>query len=803
MPESNSPENSKNSRTFPEVYSRLVVRYRWWMVLIPLLVVAAGLLGISKAGFNSSYRVFFGKDNPELLAFDAFQAIYSKEDNVSVVIYHPQKPVFSNEVLETIQDLTAALWKTEPVTRVDSITNYQHTTVVEDDLLVDNLITRLPLSEEELKAKEQIALKEPLLSKLLISEDGRVTQVNARVLFPSLEENPNVARDIFASVEGLIKKEQEKHPDIEYRISGIVAINTAFSKTPEQEMRAIMPIMLGLIIVTMTILIRSIGGVVFPFLIVLLSIVFTLGMSGHLGIRLTPVSAAFPQIIMSVAIAYSIHLVVSYSRLRRTGMDRKESVRIAMEKNFTPILITAITTAIGFFSMTLNEVPPVQHLGILVGLGVIFTFFISVTLLPALLVICPCGIRPSKLVAHPQQKRQAQEQQAIEWTDRLGDFVVRRFQSVYYIILGVTVVACLFILRLELDNNPINYFKEGTWYRDIAEFVDANLTGVSFTDYSLESGQENGITDPAFLAKVEAFSEYLETIPEVVHVNSIVPVMKRLNKNLHADDPDYYRLPDSKELTAQYLLLYTLSLPFGLDLTNQINVDYSSTRVTATMKKISGNRHKEILKGVEEWGAEHYPELKLKGTGSWVMFTFLSDRVIRGMLKSLALALVLITLVCIVTFRSLRLGILSLIPNALPILLTFGIWGMLGDHVDFAVSIVATAALGIIVDDTIHLMVRYQRNKNKGMEKGDAFREALQDVGHALLFTSIILTVGFGLFIRSGFRINSSLGSMVSLSIILALVFDFLFLPSVLMKFDREKAESTLPVLDPSKEPPR
>ena len=774
------PVNHKRlDQVIAEWYGHVLLRYRWAFILGSLLLFALGASGIPHAGFNSSYRVFFGPDNPQLRAFDDFQAIYVQDDNVGIVIHHPDQPVFSNEVLETTRSLTAALWKTEHVTRVDSVTNYQHTHVIQDDLFVDDLVSTLPLTEEELREKQRIALAEPLLNGLLLSSDGRVTQVNARVLFPSLEENPNVASDIYVAVENLIADEQALYPDIEYRIVGIVATNHAFAKTPEDEMSTMLPLMLGLTIIALALLVRSTWGVILPLLVVLVSIMFTLGMSGHLGILLTAVSFAFPQILLAIAVAYSVHIVVSYTRLRREGSNREEAVYVTIVKNLTPIFLTAVTTAIGFLSMLLNEVPPVQDLGILVGIGVLFTFTISVTFLPALLTVCPCGVKPIPTPASGVPKQQ-------EWTVWLGNFVVTHYRPLFYGLLFIVAGSSVFIARLELNNNPLDYFKIGTWHRDATEFVDANLTGVTFTDYSLLSGRPNGITDPAFLSKVEAFTEYVSRIPEVAHVTSIVPIMKRLNKNLHADDPSYYQLPETQELAAQYLLLYTMSLPFGLDLTNQINVDYSSTRVTVTMYKVNGKRHMEILDDISMWVSAHMPEVKAQGVGTWVMFTYLSQRVIHGMIQSLILALILITIVCVVTFRSVRLGAISLIPNALPILLTFGVWGMLGDHIDFAVSIVATAALGVIIDDTIHLLVRYQRSRENGELHGDAFRYALREVGHALLFTSLVLVVGFGLFVLSGFRINSSMGAMMSLSIAFALAFDFLCLPGILMKFDKK-----------------
>lgn len=286
---------NKQTQDISISFGRFVIRHRWMMVILPLLLFAAGAAGLPKAGFNSSYRVFFGKDNPQLLEFDRFQAVYAKDNNVTVVIYHPGKPVFSNEVLETVRDLTAVLWKTDYVTRVDSITNYQHTDVVKDDLIVEDLVSRLPLTEEELRIKEQIALNEPLLAGLLLSHDGRVTQINARVLFPPLDENPNVAREIYSMVEKLVGQERKKHPEIEYRINGIVASNTAFSKTPEDEMKKMMPIMLALIVVSLTVFVRSVWGVLLPLVIVMLSMIFTLGLSGHFGILLTPVSLPSPR----------------------------------------------------------------------------------------------------------------------------------------------------------------------------------------------------------------------------------------------------------------------------------------------------------------------------------------------------------------------------------------------------------------------------------------------------------------------------------------------------------------------------
>ncbi len=765
---------------FTERYSQLVIQHPWLIVTACLLLFSLGAAGLPHAGFNSSYRVFFGKDDPHLQAFKEFEAIYANEDNIAVVLHHPQKPVFSNEVLQSVRDLTDALWKTSYITRVDSVTNFQHTEVVEDDFIVRDLIPPLPLTEAELRKKERIALNEPLAKGPLLSPDGSVTRINAKVLLPLQDQNPMGPSDLYAAVDQLIQWEREKHSDITYRISGAVAMIHAFSTVPRDDLRSMIPLMLGFTAVLMTVLVRSTWGVLLPLTVVLLSIVFTLGLSGHLGIQLTVISSTFPLILFAVVIAYSIHVVMGYTRSRRAGLNREASVEATIRKNLTPIFLSALTSSAGFLSLTLNEIPPIRDLGILVGSGVLFTFLMTVAFLPASLALCPCGIK----FTTPLDTQHGGESYS-DWTVWLGHIVTQKHTWLYYILLGLAVAGSLFIYRLELDNNPINYFKPGNWYRQSAEFVDAELGGSSYTEFSFDTGRSYGITNPTFLEQVEAFTEYLLTIPEVTHVNSIVPIMKRLNKNLHADDPSFYRVPDNQELAAQYLLLYTMSLPFGLDLTTRINVDYSSTRVTATLKKISAKRHLEILTQIEAWAAQHIPGLSVQGVGPWVMFSHQTERVIRELLKSLVLALMVISIACGLAFRSLRLGILSLMPNGLPILLTFGLWGIIGEYVDIGVSIVASAALGVIVDDTIHLLFGYRRAKERGIDKALAFRSALKEVGHELLLTTMILVVGFGLFLLSDFRMNATFGVMISSSLAIALVYDFLFLPGMLMRFDR------------------
>jgi hypothetical protein len=269
--------------------------------------------------------------------------------------------------------------------------------------------------------------------------------------------------------------------------------------------------------------------------------------------------------------------------------------------------------------------------------------------------------------------------------------------------------------------------------------------------------------------------------------------MKRLNRNMHADDDGYYRIPDDRDLSAQYLLLYELSLPYGLDLNDRINIDKSATRVTATIAQTSSAETKQFFSDVDAWMADNLPTyMQAKPTSAAVMFTYISERNMRNMVLGTIFAIGAIALIMMFALRSVRLGMLSLVPNGLPILTTFGAWALLVGEVGFSVATVASISLGIIVDDTVHFLSKYvrARDENKlGVE--DSIRYAFRNVGVAIIVNTIILLAGFAVMTTSAFKMNVDLGLMTILSITGALFLDFLFLPALLL-FGRNKEQTEI-----------
>ena len=346
------------------------------------------------------------------------------------------------------------------------------------------------------------------------------------------------------------------------------------------------------------------------------------------------------------------------------------------------------------------------------------------------------------------------------------------------------------ILRFEINDKPVEYFDESIEFRRATEFSIDHLSGFYGMNFSLEATESGGISDPEYLRIVDRFVGWMRARPDVSHVVSLTDTMKRLNRSMHGDDPAYYRLPEDRELAAQYLLLYEMSVPFGLDLNDQINVDKSATRLTVTNADIDF-RQLKIFKGeAEAWLRENgLPTMHdAEGSAPAVMFAYIGQRNIEAMVRGTAVAFTLISLVLVLTLRSLRIGALSIVPNLVPIAMAFGIWAHLFGEVDFAVSVVAGVSIGIIVADTIHFLANYLPVlRELGLDSADAVRFAFRTVGNALWANSLILVFGFGALAWSNFWPNATMGMLTAIAIAAALVADFLLLPPLLMWLDGDR----------------
>ena len=759
---------------FESRFARLVLDYRWLFIIAMLTLVGVAASGIRLLQFQPDYQLFFDPDNPDLAAFEAMEATYTKSDNVIFVLAPRDGDIFTRRNLTALKELTDRCWRIAYATRVDSIANYQHTEADGDDLLVRDLVFDADqLDDEDIVRIRDIALNEPLLVRRLIAADGRVAGINVRTLIPRIDQTKEVPI-LTASLREAAAEFSARYPDIELHIGGQMMLDATFPEAGERDMRTLIPLSFLLMAVVLLVLTRSVTGTFSTLLVVALSVLAAMGLRGYSGLPLTAMSGSTPIIILTLAIANCVHLLTTFTHALNQGHAKRAALEESLRVNLQPVALASCTTALGFMTLNAIGMPPVRWMGNTAAAGVLIAFVLSVTILPAALSFLP--VRTGRSVVD-----------AFTYMERLGRWVVAKRGT----LLPVASI-CVFVLVSQIPRNEINEniidnnFDRSFAFRRATDFIAENLTGTFYIDYELSSGESGGVANPEFLAEVEQFAQWLRGRAEVIHVNVLTDTMKRLNKNLHADDPAWYRLPDGRELSAQYLLLYEMSLPYGLDLNDQINIDKSAIRVSVTTQTLSTRDLVAFEATVQDWLAEATREMRSSpGVGVSFMFSGVVQRSVPAIMLGTGLALIGISLLLAVAFRSLKFGLISLIPNLVPAAMGFGIWGILNGEVGFGISTVIGLTLGIVIDDTVHFMSKYLRARREmALDSPAAVVYAFTTVGSALVVTSIVLAVGFLVLSTSPFGANAHMATLTSIVIGLALAADFFFLPPLLMKLE-------------------
>jgi predicted RND superfamily exporter protein len=757
-------------------FTSWVIRRRWLVIAASLGVTVLCVLGMGRLSLSNNYRVFFSDQNPQLRAFEALERIYTKNDSILFVLQPEGRDVFTPEVLRIVHELTEHAWQVPFSTRVDSVTNFQHTRAEEDDLVVEDLVPDPGSLDAAGAARVRaIALAEPLLNGLLVAADGATTGVNVRIHPPG--KSRREISEAVAYARGMMAELRAKHPDLRVELTGTTMLSNAFAEAPEEDVRFLLPLMYAVLLAMMLYLLRSVAGAVVTFSVIALSALSAMGFAGWLGMQLNGVSVSAPTIILTLAIADSVHILVTMFGEMMRGRDKRAALIESMRINAQPVFLTSLTTVIGFLSLNFSDAPPLRDLGNITAVGVALAWVYSVTFLPALVAVLPVNPHRAKVMSTTAM-------------EGLAEFVIRNRRRLLYGMSALALALSAGMLRFEINDRPAEYFDESIEFRRATDFAIDNLSGFYGMNFSLDAGESGGISNPGYLKVVSDFVDWMRARPDVAHVTTITDTMKRLNKSMHGDDPAYYRLPDDRELAAQYLLLYEMSVPFGLDLNDQINVDKSATRLTVTNADIDFRRLKEFKVEAEAWLAQHgLPSMRdAQGSSPAVMFAFIGQRNVEAMVQGTAVAFALISLVLIVTLRSVRIGVISIIPNVVPISMAFGIWALLFRQADFAISIVAGVSVGIIVDDTIHFLAKYLRGRREqGLGSADAVRYAFRTVGNALWANSLILVFGFTALAWSNFWPNATMGLLTAVAIGVALVADFFLLPPLLMWLDGDE----------------
>jgi predicted RND superfamily exporter protein len=761
----------------PERMGRWIIHRKWLVISIMFLVALVAASGMRHLRINNDYHEFFSDENPQLKAYDALQQKYTKDDNVYIMLQPKNGNVFTKETLLAIENLVDRAWNTPYSSRVDAITNFQTVFANEDNLFIDALVKDASKLKPDdlLKIREQ-ALGEPLLVNRLIDTTGSFTGVNITVKLPgeSLTENNEVAK----YVRKLVDDWKKDYPDINAYLTGNVIFIEAFDDNFAKDMSQLTPLMFLVIVVLLLIATRNGWATIGAFIVVLLSMFSGLGIAGWLGFKLSGPVFSAPNMIMTLAIADSVHVLITILHYLRKGYSKNEAIVETYRTNFAPILLTTVTTICGFLTLNFSDSPPFRVLGNITALGMAAAYFYSFFLLPALIAVLPL-----------KAKKHVSSSKSSLVIERFSEFIIRFRKKILWVSSLVVFVMGIFIFRNELNNQFINFFDETVSFKKDSDFINDKLTGMYTIEFSLPSGSPDGISDPVYLKKVEEFAQWFSRQQHVVHVSSISDIQKRINKVMHNDQNAFYTLTASKEEAAQYLLLYEMSLPYGLDLNNQINVDKSETRFIATVKNISSKELITLAQSGENWLKKNAPgHMFSNGISMSLMFSYLTKRNMASMIEGEFWGLLAISIILVLTTRSLKYGLVGLLPNLAPVAVSFGVWGILVGQIDMGTSIVFGMVLGIIVDDTIHVLSKYLYARNKlGKSPEDAVRYSFATVAKAALVTTGVLTAGFLVLAQSHFGFNAGMAKMTAITLVIALVFEMTLLMPLLITIDKIK----------------
>ncbi|UCF48672.1 MAG: MMPL family transporter [Myxococcales bacterium] len=766
---------------------------RRWVVLMAS-IAALGLAGYLATGarVDNSVAAFFDTDDPTYGAYLQYREDF-ESDEIGYIVYRAEAGAWDLELMRQIEKLTRALEDEVPfVKEVTSLSNAEFMEgAPPDDILVYDLLADFPETQEELFVIRDKVMKKPIYVGGLVSADtelGAVIVEMSRSSVDSVEEirlDPDGGDGLgnlypqvsFEAIEAILGRPE--YDGIEFFHTGDVAINATYNTVfIEQDLPVLTVLSLLVIALSLALVFRRPTGVIGPFMVVAFAIAVSVGAIGLIGWDVDFMFGLMPTLLITVGVADSVHILSEFDIYERRVANRHEAIRRTLYLVGPPCLLTSLTTAAGFLSLSLSPVKSVAHLAVYSAAGVLAAFIASITILVAFLYF---GRRPSSDVSPKKKKGRADRGKAFGAALRSVASFVIRFRNPILIASAVIFVSSAWgISMLTVDSNFLMEFSEKIPVRRTTQFVDDHMSGTYSMVYVFDSGEADGIKDPAVLREIERVQREAERHPLVTKTYSVVDLMKDINQTFHNGDPAYYKIPDSRELVAQYLLVYEMS--GGEEIRNYLSIDYARATLELRCKMKETSR----LQGIVEDIDAHLDEEPLRAsavsvTGIGALWLKFVEYITWSQIQGALIALTVVSLMMIVVFRSVKIGLVSMIPNIAPVVVVLGGMGWMGVPLDYYRLLIAPVAIGIAVDDTIHLMTRYHHEFGKLGDYKKALYASMDGVGRALFITSAILVVGFLMNVFSVMDGQKSFGILLAGVIAAALVADFLLMPALIL----------------------
>ena len=743
-------------------WTRICLNYRKTILVVLAAVTALTVSVLPEARFDNAVEVWFVDDDPALLAHRRLIKTFASDEMIVAGI--EADDVFAPELLAKIDRATRAIEKAPHVEKVFSLTNIESITGRDDMLEVGELIAQ-PIDPATLPATRRRALANELYVGNIISQDGRFTVIIARI--PHYEDQFDYKVEAVSAVREILNRELGS----DYYLSGGPALDEQFYASSEHDTARTIMLMMGLMVVVLWLLLHSVAGVLVTLTTVVAATVWTIGLMVLLDVRVNVVTTMLPPLLVAVGVADTMHVLVEYQAYARRIKDRIAALSEALHELLEPLFLTTLTTAIGMLSLVLSRVEAIREFGWFAAFGVTAAFFLTVTFVPIMMSYLPLP---------PERARNHKDLLSERFLERLHRFTMKRATGI--LTTAALLIACALAAatQVKAESSFLKIFKPTAKVRLDTEKIQDELGGTVTLEVIVDTGREGGVKDPEVLRKLSDLEAFLESQPTVSSAQSIAGYFKDLRRAFFDNDQREYRLPETREEAAQYLLLYEMDKPDG-DIREYVTFDYRETRVTARVALASSNASVETVKNTEAYLADAFPS-GMTGTiaGLSLLYANMEEYIRDSLVMGFGSAFIGIYLVFCLQLRSLLLGTIVMIPHLMPIAITLGIMGLAGIRLDSTTAMVASVAIGLADDDSIHFVSRVGQKLKGGADMITSLREALVEVGRPLFYTSIALCAGFGVMLTSSFTGAAYFGMLVMITMILSLAADLLVLPVML-----------------------
>ncbi|MCJ7773445.1 MAG: MMPL family transporter [Desulfobacterales bacterium] len=792
-----------------ETFARVIYNHRVKVLLIMLIFTIAAVYQIPKIKLDLSTEGFLHKDDQVMLEYNRFRGQYGRDEAIIIAIEPPK--IFDTQFLEKLQKFHEDLKENVPyIDDITSMINARNTRGEGDTLIVEDLLEKMPVSEQDMAEFQERVLRNQMYKNLMISENGKMTAIVIKTNSYSSEQEgaddlggfeteagsetikdktaPNKAAyftdeensKVVAAVNKIMKKYESE--DFQIYLAGSPVVTHFLKRSMMKDVRKFMGLALSAIALTLFIMFRRISGVIMPLIVVFISILETVGLMAIFGVPIKLPTQILPSFILAVGVGASVHILAIFYQRLRDNTDKREAIVYSLGHSGLAVVMTHVTTATGLLSFSTANVAPIADLGIFSSVGVMIALINTVVLLPAMLAIVSIKSKAFKEGEHNGILMD-------RFLRGISSFSTSHPYKIIMVSALVIIISIAAITKVQFSHHVLSWFPKNSEIRLDTQKIDKELRGSMSLEVIVDTGKENGLYEPDMLNRLEKAAQYTEllTYKEVFAGKawSVTAILKEINQALNENQSEFYTIPQDRELVAQEFLLFENS--GSDDLEDVVDSQFSKARFTIKVPFWDAVQYEGFMNIVSHYFEKNFPDAKITYTGMMALLFQTVVNAIRSLAKSYISALVVITLLMIFLIGRVRIGLLSMIPNLLPILMMIGAMGIFSIRMDLFSMLVASIAIGLAVDDTIHFMHNFRRYYDESGDPVKAVYDTLHTTGRAMLVTTIVLSLGFFIFAFATMRNLVTFGMLTGFTVIIALAADYFLAPALMVVANKPK----------------